>query len=331
MEPVINILWQVFQVLSIHKIWIYMLRLFTLMSRARFSFSDKLCERQFFRVLWCCLLFYLIHLSFWLILQCMVTYLPWVSSKVLIPTFFWWQDVYVQITNIFGSTKDPPIIVQASVLSDIGGLLPQRLKQLAQIITGSPSKNLGLDNAIFGKVKSISLSSFFKDTLSATAPTPSPAPSPGTNYYAEPSSSPSLAPSANSPSFSPDIDVSSPAPSMVVANPPNSCSYSGSKFPPSSSPNSLSNPTIPPAFTPNAANPYSSPRSWKFFMSPNASPLPDMPYASSPDERKGNTEDLLSPSVASSPSCKLLLSPCICIAFFSSWHDVQNLHLLFGF
>ncbi|KAI4299006.1 hypothetical protein L6164_032505 [Bauhinia variegata] len=98
-----------------------------------------------------------------------------------------YENVYVQITNIHGSTVDPPVVVQASVVSD-EGLLPQRLKQLAQTITGSPAKNLGLNNSVFGKVKGISLSSFLNRTLHATTPSPSPAPSPQTDYTEPPKS-----------------------------------------------------------------------------------------------------------------------------------------------
>lgn len=202
------------------------------------------------------------------------------------------QNVYVQITNKIGSTKDPPVIVQASVLSDLGGLLPQRLKQLAQAITLYPAKNLGLDNAVFGKVRSISLSSFLKGSLSATPPSPSPAPSPELSDYAEPSSSPSPATSAYSPSLSPDTDASSPAPSMVVSNPSKPCSYSGSKIPPTSYP----------------IIPSSPPRRWKSFLLPNALPS-FVSYASCPDESKVNTQDFLPPSLAPPSSCKLLLSP----------------------
>ncbi|BBG96123.1 hypothetical protein Prudu_004838, partial [Prunus dulcis] len=42
-----------------------------------------------------------------------------------------------------GSTTDAPVVVQASLMSEFGAL-PQRLKQLAQTITGSPAKNLAL-------------------------------------------------------------------------------------------------------------------------------------------------------------------------------------------
>ncbi|CAK7357090.1 unnamed protein product [Dovyalis caffra] len=58
----------------------------------------------------------------------------------------WEQNVYVKITNENGSTITPPVTLQASIVSDLGTLQLQRLKQLAQIITVSPVKILGLNN-----------------------------------------------------------------------------------------------------------------------------------------------------------------------------------------
>ena len=88
---------------------------------------------------------------------------------------------------------------------DFGILLPERLKQLAQTITGSPPKNLGLDNSVSDAVKGVSLSSHLVDTLHATPPTPSPAPSPEPHDYTGPSPSPYANLSASYPSvLSPD-------------------------------------------------------------------------------------------------------------------------------
>ncbi|KAJ6700664.1 F20B24.21 [Salix koriyanagi] len=129
------------------------------------------------------------------------------------------ETVYVKITNEDGSTINPPVTVQVSVVSDLGTLQLQRLKQLAQIITASPVKNLGLNNSVFGKVKSVVLSSYLKDTLHATPPTPSPAISP--------SLPPAIAP------FAP---VNSPAPSVMLALSPECCPQHGSATPPRNSP-----------------------------------------------------------------------------------------------
>ncbi|XP_047950264.1 uncharacterized protein LOC125195986 isoform X2 [Salvia hispanica] len=123
-----------------------------------------------------------------------------------------YEMVYVQVTNKHGSTKDPPVMVEALVASDIP-IQPERLRQLAQIITGSPSmENLGLDHSVFGKVKEISLSSFLNHSLYAPAPTPTPAPAP------TPTPTPAPTPS-QSPSPSPSIDYHS-GPSMAPSYSP---------------------------------------------------------------------------------------------------------------
>ena len=194
--------------------------------------------------------------------------------------------MYVQLTNINGSTVDPPVIVQASVMSDLGELLPQRLKELVQTITSSPAKNLGLNNSVFGKVKAVSLSSFLKGTLHANPPSLSPAPSPQLFSYAEPSISPYHSPSyppASSPTVHHppcfDCEVSSPAPSVVTEHPPDPCPYSSFTYSLRSSP-----PTA-------AASPSNS---------ATATVSPEMSPGSKP-KRKGRTRRLVSPSLSPSP------------------------------
>lgn len=225
-----------------------------------------------------------------------------------------YENVYVQVTNKDGSTISPPVTVEASIMSEMGSLLPQRLKQLAQIISDSPAKNLGLDNSVFGKVKGVVLSSYLKDTLHATPPTPSPAPSP------EPSISPypALSPS-NSPASSPNIhrlppcsncEVSSPsdhnqppppspqsgptpAPSSATAYPPCPCRcpyhvHHGT-VPPSSSPASDPNPTHSPPIGPPK-------------LAPDLSPLPEVSYSSSRGHDVGTATAPVASSLAPSPS-----------------------------
>ncbi|KAG6792514.1 hypothetical protein POTOM_001665 [Populus tomentosa] len=173
--------------------------------------------------------------------------------------------VYVKITNENGSTITPPVTVQVSVMSDLGTLQLQRLKQLAQIITASPVKNLGLNNSVFGKVKSVVLSSYLKDTLHGTPPTPSPAISP--------SLPPAIAPFAR---------VNSPSPSVIPALPPQPCPQHGSATPPSNSP-SGSNQT--PRLHPEP---------------PDVSPLPGVYYGSGPG--KGPLLSLVPSTLAPTPS-----------------------------
>lgn len=95
--------------------------------------------------------------------------------------------MYIQVTSSRGSTKDPPVTVKASVFSGPGTLPLERLKKLAQIITG-PAENLGLNHSVFGEVKEIRLSSLLNHSLRAETPTPSPSPAPSmlpcSNCYA---------------------------------------------------------------------------------------------------------------------------------------------------
>ncbi|KAI3421599.1 uncharacterized protein J3R85_012106 [Psidium guajava] len=96
-----------------------------------------------------------------------------------------YENLYISLSNMRGSTVDPPTIVQSSVLLAIGNMPIPRLKQLAQTITGSHSKNLGLNNTIFGRVKQVRLSSILQHSLNGSdgggpsfSPSPSPLPEP---------------------------------------------------------------------------------------------------------------------------------------------------------
>ncbi|GKV32701.1 hypothetical protein SLEP1_g41288 [Rubroshorea leprosula] len=93
-----------------------------------------------------------------------------------------YENLYVSLSNSKGSTVDPPTIVQSSVLLAIGKTpsMP-RLKQLAQTIKRSHSRNLGLNNTVFGRVKQVHLSSILQHSLNGgdgTSWSPSPAPLP---------------------------------------------------------------------------------------------------------------------------------------------------------
>lgn len=212
------------------------------------------------------------------------------------------QNVYLQITNLIGSTVEPPVTVQASVMSDFGSLLPQRLKQLAQAITGSPSKNLGLDNSVFGTVKGVCLSSYLVDTLHATPPTSSPAPSPEPDDYAGPSPSQYVKLSPSYPPVpSPDTHHASPC-SNCNAFPPSA--PSPDKSPHSLPPISLS--PLPSAVSPRTSSPYLPPSRTQ--LSPDLSPSPTVSSDTSHDQDKGSGKNIVSPSssyTGSSP-CKLL-------------------------
>ncbi|KAK8626650.1 hypothetical protein V6N13_134284 [Hibiscus sabdariffa] len=190
-----------------------------------------------------------------------------------------YENLFVQLTNKNGSTMSSPVIVQASVMSDnYGNLLPQRLKQLAQIITHSPARNLGLNNSVFGKVKSISLSSCLKDTLQASLPTPSPASAPGPSISPHPSSAPTYPPA-----LAPDIAAS-----------PHARSPLHSPVPPSPPSRSHSNliPRPPPVMSPQPQ--------W----SPSLPPFASASYGSRPGQGMERTKGPVSAPLAKSPSAQ---------------------------
>ncbi|XP_024968369.1 uncharacterized protein LOC112507866 [Cynara cardunculus var. scolymus] len=206
-----------------------------------------------------------------------------------------YESVYMQVTNKAGSTRDPPVTVQASIVSNLGNLVPLRLKQLAQTITGSPSaRNLGLDHSVFGKVKEISLSSYLYHTLDA--PSPSPAPSPLLNYYAEPSISPSPSPVFSSPSPQNGHDQSSPP----LANAPVDHSCGGSHIFPSPPPMNVPVPhSLPSAPRHSISPPPVHPRSE---MPPDFPSLPAVSYGSHPGQDQGDQKGSVAPPVSVSPS-----------------------------
>lgn len=104
------------------------------------------------------------------------------------------ENLFVQLTNLEGSTVEPSTIIETSIMPVIGGgLAKPRLKQLVQEITGHHADNLGLNHTLFGKVKQIMLSSYLRDPPSSPSPVPSPSPSPSHS----PCSSPVPAPESS--------------------------------------------------------------------------------------------------------------------------------------
>ncbi|XP_078158537.1 uncharacterized protein LOC144554150 [Carex rostrata] len=97
-----------------------------------------------------------------------------------------YENLFIKLTNLEGSTVNPPTIVQTSIVLEVGNHQPSqpRLRQLAQTITNSSSRsNLGLNHTTFGRVKQISLSSYLRHSLTngpyapgPYAPGPSPLP-----------------------------------------------------------------------------------------------------------------------------------------------------------
>ncbi|KAK2652048.1 hypothetical protein Ddye_011904 [Dipteronia dyeriana] len=100
-----------------------------------------------------------------------------------------YENLYMRLSNLKGSTVAPPTVVQSFVLLAVGNTpsMP-RLKQLAQTISGSHSKNLGLNNTVFGRVKQVRLSSILQHSLhggdgSVPSRSPSPAPLPQPHHH----------------------------------------------------------------------------------------------------------------------------------------------------
>ncbi|CAN1305211.1 hypothetical protein LINPERPRIM_LOCUS26442 [Linum perenne] len=210
-----------------------------------------------------------------------------------------YENIYLQITNSAGSTIQPPVILQASVSSGFGRILPQRLQQLADTVWNSNEKNLGLRNPVFGKVKGVVLSSY----LNCTTPTTSaPAPSPALSYVTEPPASPYPTPPTVSPSPSPSHSRHKHAkapkraprhffPPIGTAHPPDPCPYYGRKM----------NPPIPsPSPSPSGVKNFFHPDAPPPQLPPNPAPSPAASYTSTP------TDGSESPSLAPAPSA---LSP----------------------
>uniref|UniRef100_A0A0E0CCS5 DUF7036 domain-containing protein n=1 Tax=Oryza meridionalis TaxID=40149 RepID=A0A0E0CCS5_9ORYZ len=61
-----------------------------------------------------------------------------------------YENLYIKLANLNGSTIDPPTIVETSIFLEVGNHQPSvpRMKQLAQTITNSSSGNLGLNHTL---------------------------------------------------------------------------------------------------------------------------------------------------------------------------------------
>ncbi|KAK9071789.1 hypothetical protein SSX86_008218 [Deinandra increscens subsp. villosa] len=226
------------------------------------------------------------------------------------------ESVYMEVTNKAGSTRDPPVTVQASIVSDLGNLVPLRLKQLAETITGSPSStNLGLDHSVFGKVKEISLSSYLYHTLDA--PSPSPAPSPS---FVGPTISPS--PTISPPQHSPP---SSPCSNCVFSSLAPQNGYDPSSSPLPNAPPPLVDRScfgfkiLPPPRPMNVpTHLYNSPPPTyeKPEMPSDVPPLPFVSYGSRVDQEKEVQKVSASPPVSVSP---LMSSSATCCFNHITW------------
>ncbi|XP_031095561.1 uncharacterized protein LOC115999793 [Ipomoea triloba] len=178
-----------------------------------------------------------------------------------------YENLYISLTNLRGSTIDPPTIVRSQVLLAVG-INPSRsrMKQLAQTITGPHAKNLGLNNTVFGRVKQVSLSSNWTRLLGgpdAGSPSPSPAPLPHHSHHRDTNLAPAFSPSSKtgksghvsgekSPSPTPTpAPVPSPHLHKIHQVKPPACPFGPKGTPPSKT--HKQNHMAPPAYAPNAA------------------------------------------------------------------------------
>nr|GMC79288.1 vacuolar protein-sorting protein bro1-like [Ipomoea batatas] len=110
------------------------------------------------------------------------------------------ENLFISLINPKGSTVDPPTIVRSQVFMVVGVPSKSRQKQLAQTITGSHDKNLGLNHTVFGRVKQVSLSSTVNGSAGdsnfapAISPSPTPRRSAPVNWRQSPIPVPALAP-----------------------------------------------------------------------------------------------------------------------------------------
>ncbi|CAH2038332.1 unnamed protein product [Thlaspi arvense] len=92
-----------------------------------------------------------------------------------------YEKIHVLLSNEEGSTISPPVTVEASVFSSMTIMEnhpKKRSESLAQVIQTSRASNLGLDNSVFGKVKSITYSTYVEGKTLESASVLAPAPSP---------------------------------------------------------------------------------------------------------------------------------------------------------
>ncbi|XP_019165754.1 PREDICTED: uncharacterized protein LOC109161720 isoform X2 [Ipomoea nil] len=172
-----------------------------------------------------------------------------------------YENLYISLTNLRGSTIDPPTIVRSQVLLAVG-IKPSRsrMKQLAQTITGPHAKNLGLNNTVFGRVKQVSLSSNWTRLLGgpdAGSPSPSPAPLPHHSHNQHTNLAPAFSPSTKTGKSGekPPVLAPAPAPSphlhKIHQVKPPACPFGPKGRPPSKT--HKQNHMAPPVYAPNAA------------------------------------------------------------------------------
>ncbi|WVZ73489.1 hypothetical protein U9M48_021789 [Paspalum notatum var. saurae] len=88
------------------------------------------------------------------------------------------EELYVELTNMNGSTVAAPVTAQVSIAPIDRSIYlgPYRLKQLAQIITEWSSRNLGLNTSYFGRILELKLSPLLQSFVPSCAPSLPPTP-----------------------------------------------------------------------------------------------------------------------------------------------------------
>ncbi|XP_007028204.2 PREDICTED: uncharacterized protein LOC18598570 [Theobroma cacao] len=256
-----------------------------------------------------------------------------------------YENLYISLSNSKGSTVAPPTTVQSSVLLAVGNTpsMP-RLKQLAQTITGSHSRNLGLNNNMFGRVKQVRLSSILQHSLhggdgssNSWSPSPAPLPHPHRSHHHHrhhhhhhhhhhsdvlaPAVSPATSTekgAAAPEDYSPAPERISPAtPWSYKANPPG-CQHRNKRIKGKTGQESNIAPVVapkisptrsaaPPHVHPSALAPKPKPRPISHLV-PTSSPLPNVAFAhvEAPSKSKSNKENPdRTPSVSPSPIASL--------------------------
>ncbi|MED6170860.1 hypothetical protein PIB30_035143 [Stylosanthes scabra] len=262
------------------------------------------------------------------------------------------ENVYVVLSNSEGSTVAAPTIVQASVLLAIGNTpSKERLKQLAQTITGPRSDNLGLNNTQFGRVKQVQLSSILQHSLngsrggSVQSPSSAPGPLPHTHHHHHHHHhhhqhhndhlSPHLSPAISlTPAPAPAPEVGSPAASVPAigrsyrAQPP-SCRTVYKKR---STRKALKHSHLTPAVAPTASPPHYPVESPKPRVEPPAyvshpvpaeSPLPNVAFAHAESPPPKNE-----PAAARSDSHSTGPSPSSCHLGIANWASLMFVLLI---
>uniref|UniRef100_A0A1J3DX31 DUF7036 domain-containing protein n=1 Tax=Noccaea caerulescens TaxID=107243 RepID=A0A1J3DX31_NOCCA len=225
-----------------------------------------------------------------------------------------YENLYITLSNSRGSTVAPPVIVHSSVLLTFGS--SSRLKQLAQTITSSHSKNLGLNHTVFGKVKQVRLSSILPHSpVKSSPPSSSPSPQPETHqhyyhhhhhhhHHNHHELAPEPSPAAKS--FTPATKSLAPAsaPTKHLRLPPRNppCPYEQRRR---KGNNALNHRTTAPTPAPHRSRPNASapnPTPPHHHAIPVSSPLPHVVFAHIPPPSKSSPESEPTGEKAPSPS-----------------------------